>query len=443
MLTLLTAGALVAGICSACATSAPQADRAWSEVMEQDAIAMEDGTEEAWAAGGDSGIEWWTADEYAAWLEHKKAELQSILGSKSWSPSEGEYVWTQERIDEAIARYEQILKDIRGGALVRKSANGDGSIMLMQAAASQESAEAGKDYIDPDLFKAYAEFGLTAEADGPVYNGEKVRYFEDAVEIEPGITASKTTFFTNEGTAFLRTVRQQTQNSDGSTDPFGQLIGIERIPDDEKKAILESLTSKDVTVVDDRTAAVSEDVTTLADLAPYAAFGLQYEPAQDGGFLMQYDGRAVHSLFDPVTGTWFASNMHGYSLGAARVDLEAVYADGRLSGLRVLPEAHNGTSAETSYAVEASGASGTSERGRSFDEVFTMYESLGLTSRTVTSPDGSIGFDLFFQGKPVNHFADVSPSGSAFSFDSTHQAQDGLTLHVVYTAGVPTRIEVD
>ena len=38
--------------------------------------------------------------------------------------SEGSFVWTQEKIDETIALYESILKDIENGIMYSKSVDG-------------------------------------------------------------------------------------------------------------------------------------------------------------------------------------------------------------------------------------------------------------------------------------------------------------------------------
>ncbi len=76
-------------------------------------------------------VEWWTYEEYAAWLENEKAELQAMLGEKGWTGGRGEFVWTQEIIDEAIAMYEAILQEIKEGALYSKSVDGDTDSMLI------------------------------------------------------------------------------------------------------------------------------------------------------------------------------------------------------------------------------------------------------------------------------------------------------------------------
>ena len=70
-------------------------------------------------------VVWWTYDEYKAWLDNKKVELQSLLGQTS-----GDYTWTQQKIDETIALYESILKDIQNGVLYSKTVDGSDDVML-------------------------------------------------------------------------------------------------------------------------------------------------------------------------------------------------------------------------------------------------------------------------------------------------------------------------
>ena len=69
-------------------------------------------------------IEWWTYDEYKVWLENEKVQLQSMLGEKGWTSGSGEFVWTQEKIDETIALYESMLEDIKNGILYSKTVDG-------------------------------------------------------------------------------------------------------------------------------------------------------------------------------------------------------------------------------------------------------------------------------------------------------------------------------
>ena len=69
-------------------------------------------------------IEWWTYEGYKEWLESEKLNLQSMLGEKGWTSSEGEFTWTQEKIDETIALYESILAEIKNGVMYSKTIDG-------------------------------------------------------------------------------------------------------------------------------------------------------------------------------------------------------------------------------------------------------------------------------------------------------------------------------
>jgi len=75
-------------------------------------------------------VEWWTYEEYKAWLEEEKVQLQSMIGEKGWTSSRGDFVWTQEMVDEAIAEYESVLEQIKNGIKVSKSVDGSTDVVL-------------------------------------------------------------------------------------------------------------------------------------------------------------------------------------------------------------------------------------------------------------------------------------------------------------------------
>ena len=75
-------------------------------------------------------IEWWTYDEYKAWLEQEKAALQSLVGETTGTVGGEKFTWTQERVDETIALYESILADIQKGVLYSKTVDGSDDVML-------------------------------------------------------------------------------------------------------------------------------------------------------------------------------------------------------------------------------------------------------------------------------------------------------------------------
>ena len=75
-------------------------------------------------------IEWWTYDEYKAWLDNEKVQLQDMLGQEGWTGGEGSFVWTQEKIDETIALYEEILQDMQNGMLYSKTVDGQDDVLV-------------------------------------------------------------------------------------------------------------------------------------------------------------------------------------------------------------------------------------------------------------------------------------------------------------------------
>lgn len=75
-------------------------------------------------------IEWWTYDEYKNWMDNEKETLQSIIGQKGWTSAHGEFVWTQEMVDETIAEYEKVLQDIKDGMMYSKTVDGEQDIMV-------------------------------------------------------------------------------------------------------------------------------------------------------------------------------------------------------------------------------------------------------------------------------------------------------------------------
>jgi hypothetical protein len=74
-------------------------------------------------------IVWWTYDEYKEWLDGQKKILPDVIGETGGYYDEKnvlhEEVWTQEKVDEAIAMYEQTLEYIRNGARISKPVYGD------------------------------------------------------------------------------------------------------------------------------------------------------------------------------------------------------------------------------------------------------------------------------------------------------------------------------
>lgn len=93
--------------------------------------------------------QWWTPEEYEAWLETEKAELQSLVGTDNgWYDGKGKlHRWTQEDVDQQIADYEQTLADLKAGKRHSKpmDTDGDGFPDLSMAADSPETV------LNPDV----------------------------------------------------------------------------------------------------------------------------------------------------------------------------------------------------------------------------------------------------------------------------------------------------
>lgn len=86
-------------------------------------------------------VEWYTYDEFKAWLDGEREALKALAeeGAVGWSAGRGTFTWTQEIIDETLAQYEDMLEAIEDGALVSKPMDGAGpgdSIVFMEGASN-------------------------------------------------------------------------------------------------------------------------------------------------------------------------------------------------------------------------------------------------------------------------------------------------------------------
>lgn len=456
-------------------------------------------------------VEWWTYDEYKEWLENEKVELQSML---VMNPTD---VWLGNEIPP-IAEYEP--------------------------------------------------FGITLneQENALYYNGEKVKWFEDSVEVGDGGVSSRCNYYRPDGTVSLRTVRESVKNDDGSTDPFGSIVRLETMTDEEvEKRLaqritlgrvatteLEVIVSKgdeiatatdfmlpiepedklvvsrgfsaehkgvdiaapkgtlvfsiakgvvtevgfdetlgsfvkiehengyaslyahlDEVEVKEKDAVdmgaligkvgasgkatganlhfelsvegvptdpesfygLTANVETRELLYAYKAVGLEYKFRMDGTLSMSYGGKPVHSLYDGEIGAWFANNINGSDLGDDAIDLEAVYENGKLSGLKET-EANRDFHMTVKVYAEASGsfADSLTDEGVPLPNMFDKYAPYGFVYEEKQTPSGTER-NLSLNGKHVNHFADTSPDGGVFTFGSSTQTEDGITVHAVYDNG--------
>ena len=200
-------------------------------------------------------VEWWTAEEYEDWLEQEKKDLQEIIGERGYTGGDGWFVWDQKRVDEAIALYEEILENIKKGALyskrvLDKDGNEMGDISLgMDGFVStcdeqaQDALSVSAVFTSPadlpelreearvnvsELLKACEPYGLTgSEQDGLFYNGQRVRCFVDGYSLgEPGLYGIGYTYIDDGGTVDVHTLRGIIFNPDGSYNPYGELTAL-------------------------------------------------------------------------------------------------------------------------------------------------------------------------------------------------------------------------
>lgn len=381
-------------------------------------------------------VEWWTAEDYAVWLEEEKQVLQSIIGERGYTGSEGWFTWDQKRVDETIALYESILKNIQNGALYSKTiTDGDGSAVEDAALGSgtlgvtelftleEENAVASGDMDASALLEELKAFGIGGNKDGMTYNGQRIRHLVDGVPLGTSGYSIRYVYTNPDGIVDVHTLRSVIHNPDGSYDPMGELIGIAAKGDpgfDQDLIDSAALSGSSVQAITEIGVDIEEEIE--AALEPYTSFGFSYECQWNQDAEMQlrmsWNEKPVHSLYDTKTGAWFANNLCGTDLGADAVDLETVYRSGKLCGLRECqPVSHEASTAVASDARD----------GQPFEKIFARYQSYGL----VYSPrEGSVG-SLTWNGQAVKSFADLKPDGSVFSYQDPY-AESGLRVYTEY-----------
>lgn len=388
--------------------------------------------------GDDWQVEWWTAEDYALWLDEEKQTLQSIIGEKGYNSTDGWFIWDQERVDAAIALYEGILEDIQNGALYSKSItdkNGnvledvslgsDGPMDTFTAMAFSEETRSSKatDFDREALLEELRAYGIDNRKNGELtFDGQLIRTFVDGVPTgEDGYSIGYV--YTNDsGVVDIHTLRSIVQNPDGSYNPMGDLIGV--VTDGDKafnQALIDSarydgFAQASTDVIED---AGEIDNEAVQGLERYVSFGLNYEYDRNK-LSMSWKGKPVHSLYGTETETWFANNLYGSDLGEEAVDLETVYRNGKLYGLK---ETHPTQSTITLPITIID----YKKDGYTLEEIFARYADYGLV---FTPREGGLG-TLTWNGKRVKSFADQKPDGGVFSYTDP-DAKDGLAIMVEY-----------
>lgn len=77
-------------------------------------------------------VQWWTADEYEAWMNEQQNEMESLIGTgDGWYDGQGVFhELTQESVDAMMSSYRETLENIKNGVLYSKD-SGDGDTYSM------------------------------------------------------------------------------------------------------------------------------------------------------------------------------------------------------------------------------------------------------------------------------------------------------------------------
>ena len=254
-------------------------------------------------------VEWWTYEEYKEWLDNEKKELQSMLGSTGSINGE-KFTWTQEKIDEAIAMYEEILQEIKDGVKYSKTVNEEGDPLLSEAQAAPSDTETSvemamdsvgqQEFTQEDILELYGDYGISLDKNGDmIFQGELVRLFWDGVDVGDGAASVLYQYYNKKGTVDVHTVRSVIDNGDGSVDPFGKLIKIEK----DSQEVFDSRDMDDYLSDGPSTTTASgfsnsNDGTSFAEvMKKYAEFGIRYESG-DGLGNIYYNNQLVKTFID-------------------------------------------------------------------------------------------------------------------------------------------------
>ena len=77
-------------------------------------------------------VQWWTANEYEAWMNEQQKEMESLIGTgDGWYDGQGVFhEFTQESVNAMMSSYKETLESIKKGVLYSKD-SGDGDTYSM------------------------------------------------------------------------------------------------------------------------------------------------------------------------------------------------------------------------------------------------------------------------------------------------------------------------
>lgn len=273
-----------------------------------------------------SDVEWWTAEEYAKWLDEEKEVLQSMIGEKAYTGGDGWFVWTQEKVDETIALYEDNLQKIKDGMKLSKSSDDAVGITMayspenieyakQEAETVTENKDSNENVFSEEQLSEYAKAGITYQKETGflMYDGKTIGYFRD--EFKPGTyTISSKRGGTlrvevqRENYGTITDVKAEPLSDDFWSEPAAlvESSGGEAVTADEMKgSVFEEGGSENI-AADDMGEYISEEGKGLNIAVPqeYADYGVSCDA--QGNWV--YNGKIIADLYDEGRGIFSNSN---------------------------------------------------------------------------------------------------------------------------------------
>lgn len=273
-----------------------------------------------------SDVEWWTAEEYAKWLDEEKEVLQSMIGEKAYTGGDGWFVWTQEKVDETIALYEDNLQKIKDGMKLSKSSDDAVGITMayspenieyakQEAETVTENKDSNENVFSEEQLSEYAKAGITYQKEKGflMYDGKTIGYFRD--EFKPGTyTISSKRGGTlrvevqRENYGTITDVKAEPLSDDFWSEPavLVESSGGEAVTADEMKgSVFEEGGSENI-AADDMGEYSSEEGKGLNIAVPqeYADYGVSCDA--QGNWV--YNGKIIADLYDEGRGIFSNSN---------------------------------------------------------------------------------------------------------------------------------------
>lgn len=273
-----------------------------------------------------SDVEWWTAEEYAKWLDEEKEVLQSMIGEKAYTGGDGWFVWTQEKVDETIALYEDNLQKIKDGMKLSKSSDDAVGITMayspenieyakQEAETVTENKDSNENVFSEEQLSEYAKAGITYQKETGflMYDGKTIGYFRD--EFKPGTyTISSKRGGTlrvevqRENYGTITDVKAEPLSDDFWSEPAAlvESSGGEAVTADEMKgSVFEEGGSENI-AADDMGEYSSEEGKGLNIAVPqeYADYGVSCDA--QGNWV--YNGKIIADLYDEGRGIFSNGN---------------------------------------------------------------------------------------------------------------------------------------